>query len=554
MGSFKKRRVCLVLAFLAFVSVLILPQVKKAQAAEKRLVSLTAVYTGGTVLVNHSIDLEKLTVMGLYSDGSYEKIKDYSLSAYGITESGTNLITVSYEGVNTYFTVQGKSVLILSAYYEQASVTVGEQLDRDKISVYAYYSDGTNERLTNYTLASTAVTKIGTNDFYVIYEGKTAKFSVTGKEIRLAKTLYADYFGPAVIVGNTPRREDFYVTVMYNDNSIEKITTFELTPSVVQKAGSNTVVVSYGTLSKEVKIEGLPKEVVSIKAEYTGLPVVIGKTVATEDIKVTATFNDQTKDTVTNFTLSSSVIYTIGDNLLTVFCGEAVAYITVRGVEAEIIDYGNAAKEIVKSGDISSRVTVAVNKKADPEQVLIQSVNGKLVQKAMRRIVRSDLYLAFEIAFEDPNMDVFLPMTVKVTVPDLFDKDNFAVFYTPNRKTIMAQMNGEFLKDGTYEFKIFQPGTYIMADCSKKIYVESVGFDDTELYLRVGRSCSVEPIIYPFTATDKSIAFSSSRPQIATIDENGLIKGLKAGATIITAEALDGSGKKAKLLLYVTEK
>ena len=178
MGSFKKRRVCLVLAFLAFVSVLILPQVKKAQAAEKRLVSLTAVYTGGTVLVNHSIDLEKLTVMGLYSDGSYEKIKDYSLSAYGITESGTNLITVSYEGVNTYFTVQGKSVLILSAYYEQASVTVGEQLDRDKISVYAYYSDGTNERLTNYTLASTAVTKIGTNDFYVIYEGKTAKFSV----------------------------------------------------------------------------------------------------------------------------------------------------------------------------------------------------------------------------------------------------------------------------------------------------------------------------------------------------------------------------------------
>ena len=78
MGSFKKRRVCLVLAFLAFVSVLILPQVKKAQAAEKRLVSLTAVYTGGTVLVNHSIDLEKLTVMGNdYNTHDGTGVRDY---------------------------------------------------------------------------------------------------------------------------------------------------------------------------------------------------------------------------------------------------------------------------------------------------------------------------------------------------------------------------------------------------------------------------------------------------------------------------------------------
>ena len=43
---------------------------KKAEAAQKQLASITAVYTGETLLIGHSMDLEKLTVMGLYTDGS----------------------------------------------------------------------------------------------------------------------------------------------------------------------------------------------------------------------------------------------------------------------------------------------------------------------------------------------------------------------------------------------------------------------------------------------------------------------------------------------------
>lgn len=549
--SSRKKRLGLLAILFAFIAAFMIPQAEKAEAAEKRLSTITAVYTGDTVLVGHSIDLDKLTVMGLYTDGSYVKLKDYTLSTYVVKDTGANRITVNCDGVSTTFTVQGKKILFLSASYSQSTVTVGEQLKKDDITVRVYYSDGTNKEVDDYTISGTVVTKIGANEFIVVYEDKTVKFTVTGKEIKLPKSLHASYSGPAVIVGNAPDRDDFYVSVLYNDNTIEKITTFELSPSVVEKEGSNTMVVSFGELTKEVKVTGLAKEVVSIKAEYTGFPVVVGKTVATEDIKVTATFNDGSKDEVTNFTLSRSVVYKIGDNLITVFCGEAVAYVTVRGVEAEIIDYDNAAEGFVRNGDFYSRIKIAVNSKADPEGVLIEAIDAEMVRKAMRRIVKSDKYIAFEVSFDDPEMDVFLPMTMKVTVPAEFDKENFAVFYTPNRKTIMAEMNGEFLKDGSYEFKIFQPGTYIIADCTELVYVESLELEESEITMRVGRSYSLDPVIYPHTATDKTVSYTSSRPQVVTVSEHGLLEAIEPGAAVITVEAQDGSGKRCKVIVYV---
>lgn len=527
---------------------------ESAAAAQKKLTSITAVYTGEPVLVNHSIDLKKLTVMGLYSDGSYGKVTNYILSTYAVEKAGTNTIFITSDGVAGTFTVEGKEILVMNAYYTETSVTVGESLDRNKINFYVVYSDGSNEKVTDYTVSHTLVTQIGTNEFILIYEGKTTKLTVTGKAVKRPVSMYVTYTGSAVIVGNAPRREDFYVSVFYSDNTMERITAFEITPSIIQKEGSNTVVVSYGELSSEVKIQGLAKTVVSITAEYTGLPVVIGKTVETKDIKVTATFNDGSKDEVTNFTLSSSVVYTIGDNLITVFCDGSVAYINVRGVEAEIIDYSNSAEAFIRNGNDYSWVKIAVGAKVDAAKIGIQKVDTELVKKAMRRIVKTDKYLVFEVSLEEPNLDVFLPMTMKVTVPKGYDKENFAVFYTPNRKTIMGQMNGEFLKDGSYEFKIFQPGTYIIADCTPLVYVESVTFEEASLTLRVGRSLSLDPVILPHTATNKNVTYTSLRPQIATVSEYGTVKAVKTGTTIITATTQDGSGKSCKIRINVVEK
>lgn len=145
-------------------------------------------------------------------------------------------------------------------------------------------------------------------------------------------------------------------------------------------------------------------------------------------------------------------------------------------------------------------------------------------------------------------------MTMKVSVPAGYDKENFAVFYTPNRKTIMAEMNGEFLSDGNYEFKIFQPGTYIIADVTPLVYVESLMFEEESLTLRVGRSYSLDPVILPHTATNKEVTYTSTRPQIVSVSEHGTLTALKTGTSVITVEAKDGSGKTARLRVSVVEK
>ena len=557
MGIQRKHKIGMwVLIYITAVLLAVLPG-KPAEAAkttEKRLSSITAVYTGDSVMVGDSIEVNKLTVMGLYSDGSYEKIKEFSLSTYVVREAGNNVIQVTSEGVTGTFTVVGKRAMQLAAYYDQGSVTVGEELDRKKITVQVVYSDGSTAKVTDFELSHTTVRVLGQNEFAVTYEGIRTTFFVMGKEQKRAKQLFASYSGKEVIVGNAPNRKDFYVSVLYNDNSMEQITSFELTPSVVQKEGKNTMVVSFDSLSTEVTVMGLAKTVESITAEYVGLPVVIGKSVADADIKVIATFNDGTKDTVTNFTLSSSVIYQIGDNLITVYCDTKTAYINVRGVEAEIIDYGNSAEAVIKDGKVSSRVTLAVGTKADAKKVTIETVDRQLVKKAMRRLIQTDEYMAFEVSFADPELDVFLPMTMKVSVPAGYDKENFAVYYTPNRRTIMAQMNGEFLKDGTYEFKMFQPGTYIIADITPLIYVESLTLEEENLTLRVGRSYSLDPEILPHTATNKEVSYTSTRPKIVSVSERGTLTALKTGTSIITITAKDGSGKSCKLRVTVVEK
>lgn len=522
--------------------------------SNKHLSSLTAVYTGGPVMVGQSLDLKKLTVMGLYTDGSYETITGYKLSSNNITAVGRNVIRITYDGQTVDIEVVGRKVNEIFAYYKDAELTVGDQIVKSKIVAWVTYSDGEAEELKDYNLVNDVVKTVGTNVFYLTYEGVSASFSVIGKEIRLAKSISAYYKGPDLIVGQAPKRSDFLVSITYNDMTVEEITNFEVVPSVVQKEGQNKLMISSGELTTEVKITGIAKQVVKIKAEYTGFPLVIGTAVNIEDIKVTAEFNDGSKDEVKNFTLSNPVVYTIGDNVISVYVDKVTADILVRGVEAEIVDYDNAYEKTLKDGKLSTTIRLAANSKADKSMISIERLSSALVKKAMRRIVNTDKYMAFEVSFEDPDLAEYLPMTMRLTVPQGYDKDNFAVFYTTNRKTIMAQMNGTFLQDGTYEFKMFQPGTYVIADCTKLIYVDEILLEKKNVTLAVGKSYSIKATVYPFDATNKELKYTSSRPDIAEVDENGLVTAKATGTTVISVESTDGSDTNTYFYLRVKKK
>ena len=76
---------------------------------------------------------------------------------------------------------------------------------------------------------------------------------------------------------------------------------------------------------------------------------------------------------------------------------------------------------------------------------------------------------------------------------------------------------------------------------SKALYIDDVS--------ELGQNLTVGPD----DATDKSVTWTSSNPEVATVDENGKVTAVAAGATVITATANLG-GVKAELVVGVLRK
>ena len=69
----------------------------------------------------------------------------------------------------------------------------------------------------------------------------------------------------------------------------------------------------------------------------------------------------------------------------------------------------------------------------------------------------------------------------------------------------------------------------------------------------IGGTMQLKPAYTPADATRQEVVWSSANPQIATVDENGVVTGLKRGNTRITATAADGSNTRANISVQVTQ-
>lgn len=84
------------------------------------------------------------------------------------------------------------------------------------------------------------------------------------------------------------------------------------------------------------------------------------------------------------------------------------------------------------------------------------------------------------------------------------------------------------------------------------VHVSSVSLNETSLNLLTGDRATLTATVLPTNATDKTISWSSSNEDVATI-KNGKITALNAGQATITATTKDG-GLTASCLVSVTQK
>lgn len=527
--------------------------VKQVSGAVQRLEKIEAYYTGQAVEVGKEIDLKNFTVTAQYfiQNGQsgypdYVQVKKgYTISPSVISHAGMNNVVVTYQGKSCVVTVPGKTVENIIATYVGDTVFVGAPIPVGKVEVHAYFSDGTYEQVRDFKLMETTVTKEGINSIPVTYKGKTVYIQVYGKAPLAVESLVAVYSGNNVIKGNVINKSNFTVTAMYNDGTAKPITNFNINPSKIEHEGLNEIEVSYGEVSTTVYIYGEPRMITGIEAKYTGGGVIVGKPVNRNEVEVIATYNDGSKEQLEDYQMYGDQILFEGENIVLIYCDAYMTEIIVPGVRGFAGNYDNAISCQIVSEDYNyyTEVTLGMNLHVEPNKFLVRAADPEMVEYMVRRVISTEEYLGFEVLYDDDEMVLEFPMAMKVSVPEGFDPEKFGVYYTPNRATIMAKVNGDFVDEtkSEYEFVLYEPGAYILVHEVSNLLVTDI-VADTELKLRVNRSHSLNPVVLPANAENKDISYYSTDEEVATVSENGKIRTHSEGTCEIWIEAQDDSG------------
>ena len=133
--------------------------------------------------------------------------------------------------------------------------------------------------------------------------------------------------------------------------------------------------------------------------------------------------------------------------------------------------------------------------------------------------------------------------------------DNQKVTWTSSHPSVVSvDANGDItaLESGTSTITVTTDEGGYTATCVVTVYQEVTGvsFDKNEVDVDEGKTIQLTAIVAPSNASVKTLKWESSNTAIATVNENGLVTGLKVGEATITVTALDG-GKTATCKVHV---
>ena len=96
-------------------------------------------------------------------------------------------------------------------------------------------------------------------------------------------------------------------------------------------------------------------------------------------------------------------------------------------------------------------------------------------------------------------------------------------------------------------------GSGVKATCQVTVVipVTSITLSQTSATINKGNSLTLTATVLPTNATTKTLSWSSSNTNVATVDQNGKVTAKAAGVALITASATDGSGVNASCRVTV---
>jgi len=95
--------------------------------------------------------------------------------------------------------------------------------------------------------------------------------------------------------------------------------------------------------------------------------------------------------------------------------------------------------------------------------------------------------------------------------------------------------------------------TIIGIDIPDEVLATEISLNHSQMSLQVGSSSQLIATVLPDSATNKVVTWISSNPDIATVDNTGLVTAVASGKATITATTVDGSNLSASCNVTVTE-
>jgi len=142
--------------------------------------------------------------------------------------------------------------------------------------------------------------------------------------------------------------------------------------------------------------------------------------------------------------------------------------------------------------------------------------------------------ITFDIAYEGENIDF-------VTIDVMDENDNVIYHYEGAR---INQVTVARTEGSSYNCKVAINGKVIHLEAlvNEEVVapVSGVTLNKTSLDLKVGEKETLIASVLPTNATNRDVIFSSSKEDVATINEKGEITALKKGNTNIKVTTVDG--------------
>lgn len=197
----------------------------------------------------------------------------------------------------------------------------------------------------------------------------------------------------------------------------------------------------------------------------------------------------------------------------------------------ELIDAG---KQVLVSGDfrIGSYLDVQPLTSGSAYNAFSAKANGKA-------------FRAYSLALMPSGAPASGPFSLTVGQPDGFSSS--ATLYDAN-----GALQTDY-DDSSFTASLSALGPVAIIDIKEETgdtEITSVKLNCSTLTLEAGKTGKLSATVLPASATDKSITWSSSKTDVASVSSNGTVTAIKAGTTVITATATNG--KSASCTVTVT--